>query len=120
MSDNFRYHHIGVPTQIPREGEAYLEKFKMYASGFDISKFGVEWLRFEDDAPFPDLVKTVPHVAFVVDDLEAAIAGKEILIQPNSPSEGVTVAFIVDNGAPIELLQFDGPEYEVWPGSEAE
>jgi hypothetical protein len=39
--------------------------------------------------------------------------GKEILIQPNQPSEGITVAFIVENGAPIEFLQFDGPEYEV-------
>ena len=29
-----------------------------------------------------------------------------IRIEPNSPSEGVVVAFIVDNGAPIELLQF--------------
>lgn len=120
MSEKPRYHHIGIPTQIPRDGEVYLERFKMYASGFETSKFGVEWLRFDADAPFPDLVKTVPHVAFVVNDLEAAIAGKELLIQPNSPSEGVTVAFIVDNGAPIELLQFDGPEYEVWPGSAAE
>jgi len=80
----------------------------------------VEWLRFDDDAPFPDLVKTVPHVAFVVEDLESAIAGKKVLIQPNSPSRGVTVAFIVDNDAPVEFLQFDGPEYEVWPGSAAE
>ncbi|MGD8813675.1 MAG: hypothetical protein PVI78_04285 [Anaerolineales bacterium] len=120
MSEKPRYHHIGIPTQIPRDGEVYLERFKMYASGFETSKFGVEWLRFDADAPFPDLVKTVPHVAFVVNDLEAAIAGKELLIQPNSPSEGVTVAFIVDNGAPIEFLQFDGPEYEVWPGSAAE
>jgi hypothetical protein len=32
----------------------------------------------------------------------------------------VTVAFIADNGAPVELLQFDGPEHEVWPGSEAQ
>ena len=65
-------------------------------------------------------MKTVPHVAFVVEDLESAIAGKEVLIQPNSPSRGVTVAFIVDNDAPVEFLQFDGPEYEVWPGSAAE
>jgi hypothetical protein len=120
MNEEFTYHHIGIPTQIPRDGEVYLERFKMYASGFEISKFGVEWLRFDTEAPFPDLVKTVPHVSFVVDDLEAAIAGKELLIQPNSPSEGITVAFIVDNGAPIEILQFDGPEYEVWPGSAAE
>ena len=78
----------------------YLEKFKMYVSGFETSPFGVEWIRFEEDAPFPELVKTVPHVAFVVDDLEAALEDWEVLIQPNSPSEGVTVAFIVDNGAP--------------------
>ena len=120
MKDVLKYHHVGIPTQIPREGEAYLEKFRMYASGFKTSRFGVEWLRFEEDAPFPEIVKTVPHVAFVVDDLEDAISGKEILIQPNQPSAGVTVAFILDNGAPIELLQFDGPEYEVWPGSDVE
>lgn len=115
-----RYHHIGIPTQTPREGEVYLEQLKMYASGFETSAFGVEWLRFEDDAPFPELVKTVPHVAFVVDDLEAAIRGCEVLIQPNSPSRGVTVAFIVDNGAPVEFLQFDSPGYEVWPRFVAE
>jgi hypothetical protein len=119
MGEKLRYHHIGIPTQMPRDDEVYLENFKMYASGFDTSKFGVEWVRFDIDAPFPDLVKTVPHVAFVVDNLEAAIAGMELLIPPNRPSEGVTVAFIVENGAPIEFLQFDGPEYEIWPGSVA-
>jgi len=62
-----------------------------------------------------ELVKTVAHVAFVVDDLDAAIAGKEILIEPNSPIEGLTVAFIVDGGAPIEFMQFDSPESEIWP-----
>jgi hypothetical protein len=64
-------------------------------------------MRFDPDCPLPELVKTVPHVAFVVDDLEAALAGKDVLIPPNRPSPGVIVAFIVDNGAPIEFLQFD-------------
>lgn len=64
-------------------------------------------MRFEPEAPIPDLVRTIPHVAFEVDDLSAEIAGKEILIAPNSPSPGVTVAFIVENGAPVEFLQFD-------------
>jgi hypothetical protein len=104
------YHHIGIPTAIPREGELYLEGFKVFVSGFETSPYGIEWIRFEADCPLPELVKTVPHVAFAVDDLEAELAGKEILIQPNSPSEGVTVAFIVENGAPIEFLQFDRHE----------
>lgn len=108
------YHHIGIPTDVPREGEEYLEKFKMYGSGYESSPYGVEWMRFEPDSPLPELVKTVAHVAFVVDDLEASIEGKDILIEPNSPYEGVKVAFIKDNGAPIEFLQFEKPESEVW------
>jgi len=63
-------------------------------------------MRFDADAPYPELVKIVPHVAFEVDDLAAALRGKQILTPPNSPSEGVTVAMIVDNGAPVELLAF--------------
>jgi len=63
-------------------------------------------MRYEADCPLPELVKTVPHIAFEVDDLETALVGHEILIEPNSPSEGVLVAFIVCDGAPVEFLQF--------------
>ena len=114
MKKGLKYHHIGIPTREPRKGENYLAQFKMYVSGYQTSSYGVEWLRFDSDSPLPELVRTVPHVAFVVDDVSAAIAGKEVLIEPNSPSEGVTVAFIVDNGAPVEFLQLDRPEEEVW------
>ena len=79
----------------------------MYVSGFGRSPYGVEWNRFEDDAPYPDLVKTVPHLAFEVDNLEDALRGKNVIIEPNSPSPGVVVAFIEDDGAPIEFLQID-------------
>lgn len=102
-----RYHHLGIPTTVTRKGEKYLENFKMYVSGYDSSPYGVEWMRFEPDSPLPKLVRTVPHVAFEVDDLAEEIADKEILIEPNKPSKGVTVALIVDNGAPIEFIQFD-------------
>jgi len=99
------YHHLGIPTSDPTANEEYLPEFKIWTSGFQTSLFGVEWMRFAPDSPVPELVKTVPHVAFQVDDLAAELEGKDVLIQPNSPSPGVMVAFIVDNGAPIELLQ---------------
>jgi hypothetical protein len=51
------------------------------------------------------VAKTVAHVAFEVDDLDAALIGQQILIAP-SPSEGVVVAFVLVDGAPVELLQF--------------
>lgn len=107
MKKNLKYHHLGIPTTVPREGEVYLEKFKVYVVGYDTNPYGVEWMRFEPDSHLPELVKTIPHIAFEVDDLTAEIAGKEILIDPDSPSEGVTVAFIVHNGAPVEFLQYD-------------
>jgi hypothetical protein len=101
------YHHLGIPTTEKREGEKYLPDYKTYYSGYETSPYGIEWMRYEPDAPLPKLVKTVPHIAFEVDDLAKELEGKEILIAPNSPSEGVTVAFIVDNGAPIEFLQIE-------------
>jgi hypothetical protein len=101
-----RYHHVGIPTNDRREGERLIEGFATYVSGYDTSAYGIEWMRFEPEAPVPDLVRLVPHVAFEVDDLAAELAGKEILIPANSPSEGVRVAFIVENGAPIEFLEF--------------
>jgi hypothetical protein len=52
----------------------------------------------------------IPHLAFAVDNLEAALEGQQILIPPNSPSRGVRVAFILDDGAPIELLEFHEAE----------
>jgi hypothetical protein len=52
-------------------------------------------------------VKTVSHVAFEVDDLAAALEGQHVIIEPNSPSDGVVVAFIEVNGAPVELMQID-------------
>lgn len=54
----------------------------------------------------PELIKTVPHVAFEVDDLEAALEGQEVIYPPGSPSEGVRAAMIVDNGALVELIWF--------------
>jgi len=76
-------------------------------SGYDTSPFRIEWMRFEQGCTLPELVQTVPHVAFEVDDLSEALEGREVIIEPNSPSPGVLVAFIVEDGAPVELMQID-------------
>jgi hypothetical protein len=110
-----RFHHIGIPTDRPLPEKDYSIAHRAYASGYLESPYGIEWMKFDPECPLPELVKKVPHVAFVVEDLRAAIAGKELLIAPNSPTAGITVAFIVDNGAPVEFLYFDRPEAEVWP-----
>jgi hypothetical protein len=85
----------------------------MYVSGFDASPFGIEWMRFEPTCSLPLLVRTVAHVAFQVDDLDVALRGRPVIIPPGSPSDGVRSAMIVDNGAPVELLEFRPPQAEM-------
>jgi hypothetical protein len=104
--EGWRYHHIGIPTTSARPNEVHLPALKVYVSGFKRSPYGIQWMRFEPNAPYPEIVKTVPHVAFEVDDLATALSGKDILIPPNHPTEGVTVAMILSDGAPVELMEF--------------
>jgi hypothetical protein len=102
-----KFNHIGIPTKDSFAGEIPLPRLKITVSDHKNNPFGIQWQRYWDDAPYPELVKTVAHVAFEVDDLEAAITDHKILIAPNSPSRGVLVAFIEVNGAPVELMQVD-------------
>ena len=111
---NFKYHHIGLPTKMVKENEEYNEKFKFYASGYFDSYYGIEWLRFDKDCKLSKIIQEIPHIGFVVDNILETIKGQKILIEPSSPVDGVKVCFILVNGAPVELLQFDEPEEKIW------
>ena len=102
----WRYHHLGIPTQVPRANETHLEKYGVHVSGFPTSPYGIEWMRFEDSSPLHPLIKSLPHVAFEVDDLDSALIGQEVISPPGSPSDGVRAAMIVVDGAPVELIWF--------------
>ena len=102
----WRYHHLGIPHTVPRADERHLDHLGVHVCGFETSPYGIEWIRFESSCDVPEIVKTIPHVAFAVNDLDEALKGRQVLIAPNAPSPGVRVAFIVDDGAPVELLEF--------------
>ena len=76
----WKYHHLGIPTNIKMPNEKYLPQFKMYVSGFSTSPFGIEWMRFEEDSPISDLVKSVPHIAFEVKNLDFELANRDLNI----------------------------------------
>jgi hypothetical protein len=104
----WQYHHTGIPTGKIMPDERYLPQFKMYVSGFTTSPFGIEWMRFEEDSPVNMLIRTVPHIAFVVKDLDFELANRDlkVITAPNPPSDGLRVAMIEHNGAPVELMEF--------------
>jgi len=99
------FNHIGIPTTFKRDGEIYLKDAKLYVTDFNESEYKIEWLRFEEGSPMPEILKTTAHVAYMVDDLEKAMAGKQTLLEPFEPMKGLRVAFILDDGAPIEFMQ---------------
>jgi len=110
----WRFHHIGIPTRQPILGETYLPAFRLGVGGFDTSPFGIEWMRYEEDSPVDELIQTVPHIAFEVDDLDLELERHSfhILTPPNAPSSGVRVAMIEHNGAPVELIEFAGNKHK--------
>jgi hypothetical protein len=102
----WRFHHLGIPADGELSDATPLPEYGMYVSGFESSPYGIQRMRFTLDSPVHELVKTLPHLAFEVDDIETALAGKTVITPPNSPAAGVLVAMIVDDGCPIELIQF--------------
>jgi len=104
----WRYHHMGIPVIQPVPGEQYLPHLKIYVSGFNQCPFGIEWMRFDEDCPIPELIKRIPHIAFEVDDIDLELDRHDfhVLSPPGSPSQGVRVAMIEHNGAPVELIEF--------------
>ena len=104
----WKYHHLGIPTNMIMPNERYLPQFKLYVSGFSNSPFGIEWMRYEKDSPINELIQTIPHIAFEVADLDFELSNRDlkVITEPNPPSDGVRVAMIEHNGAPIELIEF--------------
>ena len=110
-----QFHHVGIPVPEKMSNMDYNENLKIYTTNIFENPYGIEWMYFDHDNSLPDIIKKNPHVAYVVDNLLEAIKDKKIIRAPESPIDGVTVAFILEGDNLIELLQFDRPENEIWP-----
>ncbi|MCX6908978.1 MAG: hypothetical protein NTY01_13170 [Verrucomicrobia bacterium] len=99
------FHHIGVPSRQPRPNETYLKDGKVYVTPVDADPMGIEWLRFEFGSSMPKEIQTMTHLAFKVDDIEAELKGRKVLVPPFEPAPGIKVAFILHEGVPVEFMQ---------------
>lgn len=110
---HYTFHHLGIPTDTPQPGERHSAQAGLYTAD-NPGRFRVQWHRFDPDSPLHPLARSVPHVAFKVDDLERAIEGEEVILGPYEPVDGFRVAMINDNGVPIELIRTDLSDAELW------
>ena len=100
-----QFHHVGVPTTIERPGEFYVKEAGVHVTDVAEHPYRFEFLRFDPESPFPEKMQKSIHVAFTVENLDAALQGEEVLVRPFDPAPGLRVAFIVKDGAVLELMQ---------------
>ena len=99
------FDHIGVPTRERRDGMRLLESTRCWLTSPADHPFRVEWLYFEPESGAPELIRSVPHVAYRVDDLDNAMTGQAVIAEPFDVFGEVRVSFIEVDGAPVEFVQ---------------
>lgn len=114
----YAFHHIGIPTTEVQPDEIYSASFRMYSTPGN-NPHRVQWHRFEEGCPLHPLIQTVAHVAFKVSDMERAIEGKRVILGPYFPFPRFRVAMVEIEGAPVEYLETDLSEDEIWGDAHA-
>lgn len=101
------FHHVGLPTDESRPGEAYVADTKVWVTDPRVHPYKVEYLRYEKDSPVKGPLRELPHIAFRVDDMETALRGEDVIMPPFSPSPGFMVAFVLRDGAVFEYMTYE-------------
>ena len=103
------FSHVGIPTTESKAGEVYSADMKLFLTDFSESEHNIEWLRFDADCEMPKEIQEHTHIAYVVENLEEAISGQKVILDPCSVSDTLRIAFIVDGeGCPVEFMEVSG------------
>lgn len=101
------YMHIGIPVVNKKPGMVYNEGGKFWVNqSVDEFDYKIEYLKFEEGTPFPEILAKQPHVAYKVDDAEPYLADADrVIFGPEVMGPGVRIAFIIKDDAIIELYE---------------
>lgn len=98
-----KYLHTGIPSPTKLEGMTYAEPMKLWLKAEPT--YGIEHLYFEPDSPMPGMIQTRGHVAFQVEDIDAALEGKSIVF-PKYDLGAAFIAFVWDKDCLVEFYQY--------------
>lgn len=106
------FDHIGIVTLEPREGESWVAFSEVWVTNPRLHPQRIEYIRPralpQVDPSQVGLWKlwNLPHVAYRVDNLEAAIEGEELVLGPFEPADFGRVAFVHKDGVVVEYLHY--------------
>lgn len=100
------YMHIGIPVLNKKEGMVYDEAMKFWVSNVDDYDFKIEYLKFEEGTPFPEILSKQSHVAYKVDNLEYYMnQAAQVIFGPMDCGPDARLAFVIWDDAIIELFE---------------
>src|SRR5262249_36325541 len=106
------FDHVGLVTLTPQPGESWVPFSRVWVTNPRLHPQRLEYIR---PAEMPTIdpanlglwkLWNLPHVAYRVDGLAAAIRGKEVILGPFEPGDFGTVAFVHEDGAVVEYLEY--------------
>jgi hypothetical protein len=104
--DMKQFHHIGLVAREPVPGETYFESLQVWGTDPTADPNRVEWVRFKPESPLASTpVAEMPHVSWQVDDLDAELEGKDVVVGPLTVAPGIRIAYFMMDGALVEYLE---------------
>jgi hypothetical protein len=100
----YKFDHFGVPVSRKKRGMIHYPEYKVWCSDYEKDPLRIEWIYFEKGTPLHPLLRKIPHVCYLVDDIKKAVRGKKILMKPVS-YQGYWMAFVVIDQTPVEFIQ---------------
>ena len=100
------YMHIGIPVTNKKPGMNYVEAMKLWMSNPDDHEYKIEYLKFEEGTPFPEIMHRAPHVAYKVDDIEKHLKdADQTIFPPTVIGPGTRIAFAIKDGVILEFYE---------------
>lgn len=106
------FDHIGIVSMEPHEGESWVPFSDVWVTNPRLHPLRIEYIR-PKELPQPDpkdvglwKLWNLPHVAYRVDNLDAMIAGEEVVFGPFEPGDFGRVVFIHKDGVILEYLEY--------------
>jgi len=109
---NKAFDHIGIPTLEPQPGASWVAFSEVWVTNPRAHPQRIEYIRPKNrPAVSPDQralwkLWNWPHIAYRVENLQQALADKEVVLGPFDPGGFGEVAFVHQDGIIVEFMQY--------------
>lgn len=98
--------HVGIPVTNKKPDMVYVDAMKIWMSNPEDYDYKIEYLKFEEGTPFPEIMHKNPHVAYQVDNADPYLAeADQVIFGPVTMDNGGRMAFIIKDDTIFEILE---------------